>query len=123
MYGTVLRAAPQSSVPVVLASEGSPRSSTRPPSGPPGPARRQPWVGSAGSSARSSSRPSPLRTRQSAVLGLFMALLLLTGVAVTLLSEETEGRSLEELAPAAQYVASTQSGGLSSPDGRLSLTL
>jgi len=38
---------------------------------------------------------------QSAVFGLFMALLLLTAVAVALLTEETRGRSLEELAPAA----------------------
>lgn len=38
---------------------------------------------------------------QSAVFALFMALLLLTAVAVALLSEETKGRSLEEIAPAA----------------------
>lgn len=38
---------------------------------------------------------------QSAVFGLFMALLLVTAVAVALLSEETRGRSLEEIAPAA----------------------
>ncbi len=38
---------------------------------------------------------------QSAVFALFMALLLLTAVAVALLGEETRGRSLEEIAPAA----------------------
>lgn len=38
---------------------------------------------------------------QSAVFGLFTVLLLLTAVAVGLLSEETRGRSLEEIAPAA----------------------
>jgi putative MFS transporter len=38
---------------------------------------------------------------QSAVFGLFMVLLLLTALAVGLLSEETRGRSLEEIAPAA----------------------
>jgi putative MFS transporter len=38
---------------------------------------------------------------QSGVFGLFMGLLLLTAVAVALLSEETKGRSLEEIAPAA----------------------
>ena len=38
---------------------------------------------------------------QSAVFGLFMALLLLTAAAVGLLGEETTGRSLEEIAPAA----------------------
>jgi MFS transporter, putative metabolite:H+ symporter len=38
---------------------------------------------------------------QSGVFGLFMGLLLLTAVAVALLSEETRGRSLEEIAPAA----------------------
>ncbi|MEP7003812.1 MAG: MFS transporter [Chloroflexota bacterium] len=37
---------------------------------------------------------------QSAVFALFMALLLLTAVAVALLSEETKGRSLEEIAAA-----------------------
>ncbi len=38
---------------------------------------------------------------QSAVFGLFMAILLLTAAAVGLLGEETKGRSLEEIAPAA----------------------
>ena len=38
---------------------------------------------------------------QSAVFGLFMAILLLTAAAVGLLSEETKGRSLEDIAPAA----------------------
>ncbi len=38
---------------------------------------------------------------QSAVFGLFMALLLVTAAAVALLSEETRGKSLEEIAPAA----------------------
>ena len=38
---------------------------------------------------------------QSTVFGFFMGLLLLTAAAVGLLSEETRGRSLEEIAPAA----------------------
>jgi putative MFS transporter len=38
---------------------------------------------------------------QSGVFGLFMGLLLLTALAVGLLSEETRGKSLEEIAPAA----------------------
>lgn len=42
-----------------------------------------------------------LAASQAAVFGLFTALLLLTAVAVALLSEETRGRSLEEIAPAA----------------------
>ena len=38
---------------------------------------------------------------QSGVFAVFMGLLLLTAAAVGLLSEETRGRSLEEIAPAA----------------------
>jgi putative MFS transporter len=38
---------------------------------------------------------------QSGVFGVFVGLLLLTAAAVGLLSEETRGKSLEEIAPAA----------------------